>query len=486
MVLTRLAAAVCGPWGVTVLVLAVTAVRLALLSSGLAPPVMPAEAGFWLLGEAPRPVWPETGPLLPWLLALLSDTCGADAPCLRLWGPVAHGVTMWFVYRLGVRLFDPPTGFWCALLYASLPLVLQGGLVVGPMALVLPLWTVGLLALARTHAGRGLADWVAMGACVGLGLLAHPVMALFMPLALLYLLTSPDHRGVWRRGGPYVAVLVAGLCLLPVLPGADADGWQALHRLLAALSTPPGDPSALVLSELGPTVAWGAVLGGPVLALVLVWLVVRVPVMLARDGGWADYRVRLLLLFSLPVLAVTLGLTLLLRNEGAMLTAPAVPAALVMVCGWLMVQGRLRWLVGALAVNGLLLGALLAGPDAARREGWVVPAVLDITTPGQGYDVAGRWLDALAASYPDTPLGVAGEDAPLLSHRAAVLGLAVPVVDGAEATGTDGGAFTGLLVMPAVLAEAGGPDGTDTDIRARLSVSLPDGRVLNWAAVMVP
>jgi len=475
-ILARLAAVLCGPWGVAVLVFGVTAARLALLSSDLAPPVIPSEAGVWALGQVSRPLWPEIGPLLPWLLGLLSGTCGADAPCLRLLGPVAHGAAMWFLYRLGSRLFDNATGFWCALLYGTLPLVLQGGLVIGPMALVMPLWTLALLALLQSSRMRDLLNWIVLGMCVGAGLLVHPVMALFVPLAVLYLMTSPHHVGLWRRSGPYVASLVGLLCLLPELLHAAGDQWTGAHRLIDSLTAPRGDPWALSL-----TVVLWLVLAGPVLAGALAYLLLRTPAML-RVGAWADYRVRLLLLFSVPVLAGTLFLTTVL-DDGVMLMAPAVPAVLAMVCGWLLIQGRAGWLIAALVLNVAVSAALLVGPESARRAGWVLPPVLDAAAPGRGFEGVGRWLETLASAYPDVPLGVAGADAPLLAYHAAVRGVTLRMLGtGPREDGTQ--AFQGLLVMPAALADASA--GAGSDIRARLTVTLPDGRVLAWAAALVP
>jgi len=475
-ILARLAAVLCGPWGVAVLVFGVTAARLALLSSDMAPPVMPNEASMWALGQASRPFWPEIGPVLPWLFGLLSGTCGVDAPCLRLLGPVAHGAAMWFLYRLGSRLFDDATGFWCALLYGTLPLVLQGGLIIGPMALLMPLWTLALLALSKSHRMRDLPNWIVLGMCVGVGLLVHPIMALFVPLAVLYLMTSPHHDGLWRRSGPYVAIMVGLLCLLPELLRAAADEWAGVHRLIDLLRAPSDDPWALSV-----TVVMGLVLAGPVLAGALAYLLLRTPAML-RVGAWADYRVRLLLLFSVPVLAASLFLTTVL-DDGVMLMSPAVPAVLTMVCGWLLIQGRVGWLSTALVLNAAVSAALLVGPESARRAGWVLPPVLDAAAPGRGFEGVDRWLETLASAYPDVPLGVAGADAPLLAYHAAARGLTLRMLGtGLREDGTQ--AFQGLLVMPAALAEASA--GTGSDIRARLTVTLPDGRVLAWAAALVP
>ncbi|MBB4285006.1 glycosyltransferase family 39 protein [Roseospira goensis] len=483
----RVFAVVAGPWAVAALVLAVTGARLALLAGPVAPPVMPDEAALWLLAQAPRPAWPDVGWLPPWLLGWLSERCGADGPCLRLLAPLAHGITAWLMYRLGSVLFDPRTGFWCAVVTITLPLVMLGGLMIGSLTLMLPLWTLALLALARTRAETGLGPWVALGVGVGLGLLMHPLMALFVPLAMLYLMTADAPAGLWRSPGPAVAVLLAAVLVLPDLVWNAQNGWAGYERLWRSLST--GWPArGDALGALLPSLGLGTVLAGPVLAGVLAWLLLRLPAE-AMGGAFRDYRVRLLVVFTVPVLAATLALTLV-WDTGAMLTAPAVPAAVAMGVGWLTVRERVGWLRAAVVLNLLVAGLLLRGPDLAARAGWVVPEPADLFAAGRGWDPAGRWLATLAETYDGTPIGAAGPWAPLLAYHGARADVPVRVIGTAADAGA--AAFRGLLVMPAALADAdggaddGADDGAARDVRARLTVTLPDGRRRAWAAVLVP
>lgn len=472
--LARLGSAISGPWGVAILVLGVTVARLIMLTGEAAAPFMPAEADLWLAGEAPLGAWPEIGPLLPWLLDLLGRQCDLATPCFRLVAPLGHGLASWFLYRLGARLFDVRVGFWCALLYLTAPAVIHGGMVVGPMALLMPAWCLGLHALARARAVGRVTDWAAIGLAFGIGLMVHPVMLLFAPLALVYLLAGAGAGAprLWRGPGPLVAVVTVAVALMPHAVWNALHDWQGVRDLGAALaraafSAPTeADPAARLL-------LLGVLAGGPLVSLALAWVLIRLPVEIWR-GALADDRVRMLVLFSLPVLVATAVLALAWEG-GISLTLPALPAALVMVVAWLRVRDRAVVLWLALFANLALAPLLARGGEIVTRAGWVVPAPLAVFAPGEGWEVAGRWLDALARAHPDTPLAVAGENAPLLAYHAARHGVALTVLGRRQAPAPD---FDGLMVLPWALAEASG-----RPLRARLTVTLPQGETRRWAAI---
>lgn len=461
-----------GPWGIAVLVLVVTVVRLVGLAGDGAAPVMPSEAALWLVGATPREAWPETGPLLPWLLDGLGQTCGLTTPCLRLAGPLGHGLASWFVYRLGTRLFDARVGVWSAVLYLSAPVIIYESMIIGPMALLMPAWCLGLHALLRARTVAVPTDWLAIGLAVGLGLLAHPVMALFAPLALIYLTTGTGAGRLWRGPGPYIAGLTALVVLLPVALWNAANDWQGVrdlgNELARALSTAPADPDPV-----GRLFILGILAGGPLVSVALAWVLARLPVEIRR-GALADGRVRLLLLFSVPVLAATAVLAWS-WDGGIGLTLPALPAALVMVSAWLRVRGlgALLWL--ALLANLVLALLLVRGGDVLTRAGWVLPPQVSVFSAGEGWAAAGRWLDAMARSHPETPIAVAGDDGALMAFHAARHGVDLAVLG---RTTVPAGDFAGLLVLPQALAEASG-----RPVMARLTITLPQGERRRWAAI---
>lgn len=464
----------CTPGAVALAILAITVARLWLLTADAAPPVTPGEAEVWLMGHDPRPAWPDSGPLLPWLVRLVSTWCGTEAECLRLLAPVAQGMATWCLYHIGAALFDRRTGFWCMVVHATLPIVFWDSLFIGPVAVLASPWALALLALGRTMTvDQRLTDWVGLGVGIGVGVLIHPLMLLFVPLALVFLLLSGTAARLPWRPGPYVAVLTVLACAWPDIMWNAAHDWQGYRASLVALD----DAMARLpetLDSLATDLGALLLLLGPVMVAMVALLTVRLPLEIMR-GALRDFRARLLMLFSVPVLLVALALGGLAEGS-ATLFGPAVPATVVLVTAWLVVRDRVGWVRLIAITNVLLIGLVLRGPEVATRAGWVVPAGFGTMAEGVGWASAGPWLEGLAEAYEGQGLGVAGDDAAILAYQAARHGLEMRVIG----TGLDtADAFNGILVMPAALAEAGG------DIRGRLTITRPDGRRREWAAVRV-
>ena len=471
--LTRLLAVVGGPWGMAVLILVIASTELALLSADWAPPLLPREARLWLSASDPSTAWPFSGPIAPGLLALFAQFCSLEPACLRLSAPLGHALAAWLLYRCGLRLFDARTGIWSALLYMSAPLVVRETQVMDPMALLMPLWSLGLLMLARARAGGGLVDWVLLGLSFGCGVLVSPVMIVFAPLAFLYLTTESSAARVWRGAGPYLAGLLAAATLLPYGLWNAAHDWRGLNDLWASLSQGLSI-SPMDAATLPQLLGLGALAGGPVIAVVFIILLARLPLEVWR-GALRDDRVRLLMLFTTPVLAVGLGLAVA-WDGGIHLTIPALGPIVIMVTAWLLVRDKAVWLWLALLANLCLALAMSRGPETLNRMGWVAPEDARVFSKAENWAMAERWLAALAEAYPNTPIKVAGPDGPLIAYYGARAGVSV------EVTGP-GGASTraahGLMILPEALAQASG-----APIRARLSIIAPGrGTARAWAAV---
>jgi 4-amino-4-deoxy-L-arabinose transferase-like glycosyltransferase len=458
-----------------VLILAIASTELALLSADWAPPLLPREARLWLSGSDPSAAWPFSGPIAPGLLALSAQLCSLEPACLRLAAPLGHALTAWLVYRCGLRLFDARTGIWSALLYVSAPLVVRETQVMDPLALLMPVWSLALLTLVRARAGSGIIDWVLLGLSFGCGVLVSPVMMVFAPLAFLYLATGTGAGRLWRGAGPYVAGLVAAATLLPYGAWNAVHDWRGFTDLWTSLSQGLSI-SPMDAGTVPRLLGLGALAGGPVIAIVFVILLARLPLEIWR-GALRDDRVRLLMLFTTPVLAVGLGLAVA-WDGGIHLTLPALGPIVMMVTAWLLVRDKAVWLWLALLANLCLALAMSRGPETLNRMGWVVPEDARVFSEAENWTMAERWLAALAETYPDTPITVAGADGPLIAYYGARAGVSVEVTGPG---GTSTRAKDGLMILPEALAKASG-----APIRARLSIVAPgQGTARAWAAVSI-
>lgn len=201
----------------------------------------PSEAYFWLLGQ--RPAWgyldgPPGGPLLA---RLFTDAFG-DRFGLAAMGPI-FGFIASLAFLSGARRF---TGT-AAAAYATvglnlLPLFNEQTVRASAFA---PAFAFSLLALAAfsriiSREGSPTVAWLLTGVAAGLATLVHLGAAAVLPMCLLGAIASNRSRRDFLSFGPYVALLVAGVCVLPALRwNEENDGiWFAATTIHSALSTP--------------------------------------------------------------------------------------------------------------------------------------------------------------------------------------------------------------------------------------------------------
>jgi hypothetical protein len=88
------------------------------------------------------------------------------------------------------------------------------------------------LVFGHAAAVRGLAwAWPIAGILVGIGILAKYTMALWLPSVGLFLLMSPQRRGELRRGGFWLACIIAALFCLPILYWNARNGWVTVRHV---------------------------------------------------------------------------------------------------------------------------------------------------------------------------------------------------------------------------------------------------------------
>ncbi|MCS6854057.1 MAG: glycosyltransferase family 39 protein, partial [Elioraea sp.] len=170
--------------------LAVLALTLArILWLGLNEPNLYAdEAQYWIWAQTIAGGYYSKPPLIAWTIAAFTTGCGDSEGCIRLFSPLAHAATALLLGATATRLFDERTGFWTALLYATLPAVSVSSAIASTDALLLPAWAGGLYALVRLREAPSLRWWAALGLALGLGMLAKYTMAAFLlSLALWWL-----------------------------------------------------------------------------------------------------------------------------------------------------------------------------------------------------------------------------------------------------------------------------------------------------------
>lgn len=331
------------------------------------------EAQYWAWSEEPAFGYYSKPPLIAWIIGAATAACGVGESCVRLPSPLLYTATALAVFWLGRRLYDVRIGVLSGLAFATLPGVsLSAGLISTDVPLLLS-WALALVGFSALFETKKLWPALLLGAAFGAGLNSKYAMVWFIACAAIYLLMTPERRGLLKDYRLYVAL---GLGLLLIAPNV---AWNYAHSFATISHT--ADNANWGGSLLNPDKAlefFGAQFGvfGPILFatfLVIVWH--------ARREHLADPD-RMLLAFSLPLIAIILVQAFLSRAH-ANWAAPAYVAATVLVIATMVRGEAWGWLKASFALHiGVLLliafGTTTAGrlalplkPDPfARTLGW--------------------------------------------------------------------------------------------------------------------
>jgi 4-amino-4-deoxy-L-arabinose transferase-like glycosyltransferase len=165
-----------------------------------------------------------------WLAWGASHLFGSEAPIVvRLPFIALFALSTWLMFRLTAAIADARAGLWAAILLNLSPVF---GVTTGTWVLPDGPLDCALLgaALCLVHAlDRGtLRWWLGAGACCGLALFSKYSAALTIAGAVIYLLSSNQHRHWLARPAPWLAILVAALIFSPVLWWNATHGWASI------------------------------------------------------------------------------------------------------------------------------------------------------------------------------------------------------------------------------------------------------------------
>jgi 4-amino-4-deoxy-L-arabinose transferase-like glycosyltransferase len=315
------------------------------------------EAQYWAWGQEPAFGYYSKPPLIGWIIGAAGAACGHDEFCIRLPSPLIHTATAVAVFFLGRQLYDTRTGALSGLAFATLPGVsLSAGLISTDVPLLL-CWAIALVGFTALFKSQSVWPALVLGLAFGIGLNAKYAMAWFLLCLSILFVMAPERRTVLKDYRLYAGL---GLGLLLILPNL---AWNYTNSFATFSHT--ADNAKWTGSLLHPVKAlefFGAQFGvfGPILfgsLLVIVW------------RAWKQRLPepdRLLLAFSVPIIAVILVQALISRAH-ANWAATAYVAACVLVVATMVREGAWGWLKGSFAVNVSAMILIAVGTVTAGR-----------------------------------------------------------------------------------------------------------------------
>jgi 4-amino-4-deoxy-L-arabinose transferase-like glycosyltransferase len=255
------------------------------------------EAQYWAWGNEPALGYFSKPPMLGWIIGLFTGICGDSEFCIRLPSPLFHTGTAPLVYLATAQLFDARTGFWAALLYATVPAVTLSATLISTDVLLLFCWAAALLAYIRFLSEDEWRWAIMLGLALGAGLMSKYAM-IYFPLCLaVFALLDRDGRNVLLRGKFWVAIAIAAICLAPNIAWNIANGFVTATHTGDNIGWSGGFPHFQAFAEF--FFSQFAVFG-PIMFGILLAAFVRLPI----EG--MNRNQLLLICFSAPVLLVIL------------------------------------------------------------------------------------------------------------------------------------------------------------------------------------
>jgi len=149
---------------------------------------------------------------------------------VRFFSPLLGAILSVLVLRFMAREAGARAAFFLVLITQATPLLVLGSILmtVDPPLVLFWMWAViaGWRAVQPTAGTR---DWLVVGLALGLGFLCKYTAAMQIVCWAIFFALQPSARAQLRKTGPWLALLVFGLCTLPVVI------WNAQHHWITVL-----------------------------------------------------------------------------------------------------------------------------------------------------------------------------------------------------------------------------------------------------------
>jgi 4-amino-4-deoxy-L-arabinose transferase-like glycosyltransferase len=325
------------------------------------------EAQYWSWSLEPAFGYFSKPPLIAWIIAGATHVCGDSEFCVRLPVPLIHTATSVLVFHIGAQLYTVRTGFWSALVFATLPGISFSSGIISTDVPLLFAWALALAVLIGLSMAPSLVKALALGLALGIGLNAKYAMIYFVPSVALFWLVAPEKADLFKRRYLWISLAVGLALIVPNLLWNGAHGFATLSHTAANTGW-----SANLLHPVKAAEFFAAQFGvfGPILfgaLLVIVWRSRRS--LLARP-----LEDRLLLAFSVPLVGA-ITIQGLLSHAFANWAAPAYLAATVLVTHTMIREGSWGWLKASFFINATI--AVLIAIGTWQAGNFEIPGIGD-------------------------------------------------------------------------------------------------------------
>jgi 4-amino-4-deoxy-L-arabinose transferase-like glycosyltransferase len=335
-------------WAIAAAITTARVLTLMLTPLGIGPD----EAQYWCWSRDFAFGYFSKPPLIAWAIAATTSVFGDADWAVRLPAPFFHLGAAAFLYLTAKRLYGARAAFWTGLGWLTMPGVVLSSFIIATDAPLLLFWSGALFFLVRIiedkRAPAG--DFILLGVMIGFGMMSKYAMMYFPAALAITLLIRPIREKLLRT--PLLLTALAALAIFaPNILWNMENDFQTLSHTAANANwgAPLFRPLNLIEFLGGQFAVFGLILFSALIYCILSWRRLR-----------ADPMALLLLVFALTPLVIVAGQAFLSRAH-ANWAAAAYPAALLLVTGLLLREGRGRLLKASLALHGAVFAIFSIG-----------------------------------------------------------------------------------------------------------------------------
>jgi len=227
------------------------------------------EAQYWSWSRELELGYFSKPPLLAWLIRTTSELCGQGEACLRSFPPVLFTLATWFVFLTGRALYGRQTGFWSAIIFATLPLTAFLATVITTDVPLLLFWCIALYLWTMLIERKRMVWAIPLGLTIGVGLLAKYAMIYFPLCMAIQAIFSAEAREAVREKRGLVILLVALVLIAPNLYWNYTHGFVTFRQTATSAGWAHhfAHPATFLRFLLSQFLVYG-----PVLFFMLLWI----------------------------------------------------------------------------------------------------------------------------------------------------------------------------------------------------------------------
>jgi 4-amino-4-deoxy-L-arabinose transferase-like glycosyltransferase/membrane-associated phospholipid phosphatase len=151
---------------------------------------------------------------------------------VRFFSPLFAAILSLLLLRFLAREIGARLSFWLLVVATATPLLGVGAMLMTIDPPLVLCWTWAMIAGWRAVQPNGkIRDWLVVGLATGLGFLCKYTAVLMIPCWVIFLILWPPARIHLRKAGPWLALLIFGVCTLPVVVWNAQHGWITVQHV---------------------------------------------------------------------------------------------------------------------------------------------------------------------------------------------------------------------------------------------------------------